>query len=113
MWRTITLIILSVLAFIGMGLTGVGQSQDNPYSPLQTPRSSPAGVTIVSVEPGDHLWGISAEYLAEHLERQALNKEIDPLWREVVATNRESLRSGDPDLIYPGELVVLPAIPSD
>jgi hypothetical protein len=27
---------------------------------------------------------------------------------EVVEANRERLRSGDPDLIYPGETVVLP-----
>jgi nucleoid-associated protein YgaU len=36
--------------------------------------------------------------------------EISPYWRVVIETNREGLRSGDPDLIYPGETVVLPPV---
>jgi hypothetical protein len=35
--------------------------------------------------------------------------EITPVWVEVIAANRDRLRSGDPDLIFPGEIVVLPA----
>ena len=62
----------------------------------------------VVVEPGDHLWKISASHLEEVLERPAGVEEIDPYWRIVIETNRDLLSSGNPDLIYPGEVVTLP-----
>lgn len=61
----------------------------------------------VVVQAGDHLWKISAR----HLDEQAGESEIAPYWRRVVDVNTPRLRSGDPDLIYPGEIVQLPAIP--
>jgi hypothetical protein len=60
------------------------------------------------VEPGDHLWKISEEHLAGVLGRAVGDAEIDPYWRSVIDANRSHLRSGDPDLIYPGETVALP-----
>lgn len=61
----------------------------------------------VVVEKGDHLWKISARHLSE----VAPEDPVAPYWREVVTINTPRLRSGDPDLIYPGEVVDLPAIP--
>ena len=58
----------------------------------------------VIVEPGDHLWKISARYLAE-VDSES---PIAPYWREVIDENLPTLRSGNPDLIYPGETVRLP-----
>jgi nucleoid-associated protein YgaU len=43
--------------------------------------------------------------------RKPEDTEITPYWRQVIEVNREGLLSGDPDLIYPGEMVTLP--PSD
>lgn len=63
---------------------------------------------VVVVEPGDHLWKISEAELARRLGRSAGAGEVAPYWRSVIAANRGSLRSGDPDLIYPGELITLP-----
>ena len=40
----------------------------------------------------------------------ALAAGADELWVEVVDANRSSIRSGDPDLIFPGEQVTLPAV---
>lgn len=72
----------------------------------------PVGVELdspsVVVEPGDHLWKISATHLAEDLGREATDSEIWPYWREVIVANTPALRSGDPDLIYPGEVISLP-----
>ena len=62
----------------------------------------------VVVEPGDHLWKISASHLEGILDRPAETAEIDPYWRVVIETNRALLSSGDPDLIYPGEVIELP-----
>lgn len=63
----------------------------------------------VTVERGDNLWKISQSRLDEVLGREATIREVDPYWRAVVSLNRERLRSGNPDLIYPGEEVALPA----
>ena len=64
----------------------------------------------VVVQPGDHLWKISATHLEGILDRPAEPAEIDPYWRFVIETNRASLSSGDPDLIYPGEVIELPQV---
>lgn len=64
------------------------------------------------VEPGDHLWSIAATDLAEGSPGHAAQlepEEIAPHWEEVVADNRAQLRSGDPDLIFPGERIELPS----
>jgi nucleoid-associated protein YgaU len=42
------------------------------------------------------------------LGRTAGPDEVAGFWRSVIEANRELIRSGDPDLIYPGEVVVLP-----
>lgn len=60
----------------------------------------------VVVEKGDHLWKISERHLSTHRPEQ----ETAPYWLQVIEVNTPSLRSGDPDLIYPGELIVLPEV---
>lgn len=60
----------------------------------------------VVVVPGDHLWKISER----HVEATMPGRRIAPYWLEVIETNRPRLRSGDPDLIYPGEVILLPEI---
>jgi nucleoid-associated protein YgaU len=69
--------------------------------------TAPATDSSVVVERGDHLWKISAR----HLSGVAPEDPIAPYWRQVITVNTPHLRSGDPDLIYPGEIVDLPAIP--
>ncbi len=66
------------------------------------------GVTEVTVRPGDHLWGLSEGRLSQAIGRAPLDHEVAPYWREVVEANRERIRSGNPDLIQPGEVVTLP-----
>jgi nucleoid-associated protein YgaU len=61
------------------------------------------------VEPGDHLWKISETEVARRLGRSARPDEVAPYWLSVIDANRDSLHSGDPDLIYPGESITLPA----
>jgi nucleoid-associated protein YgaU len=67
----------------------------------------PAEASVV-VQPGDHLWKISTEHLSHLLGRDPADAEIHPYWREVIVENVPELRSGDADLIYPGEVVRLP-----
>ena len=60
----------------------------------------------VIVEPGDHLWRISKR----HLDSLEAFGPVAAYWRQVITANVDSLRSGDPDLIYPGEVITLPPV---
>jgi hypothetical protein len=65
------------------------------------------------VAPGDNLWSIARTHLAEANGGSAgklSNKAIAAYWVRVVETNQNRLRSGDPDLIYPGEKIELPPL---
>lgn len=61
------------------------------------------------VQCGDNLWEIAESQLSVQLGRGPSSSEVAPYWRELVNLNRGSLRSGEPDLIFPGELIALPA----
>ena len=61
----------------------------------------------VIVTEGDHLWALAERRVSDLLGRPATDQEITPYWRRVVSSNPE-IRSGDPDVIYPGEVIVLP-----
>jgi nucleoid-associated protein YgaU len=101
-----------VLAIVGLAglFMATGVAGATPADQVRLPVSTPSPTeppiesdSVVVVE-GDHLWKISAR----HLGPDAAEGEVAPYWREVVAVNTPRLRSGDPDLIYPGEMVELP-----
>ena len=66
--------------------------------------------TEVVVQPGDHMWSLAEQRLALVLDREVSDVEVAPYWLRVVGTNLSQIRSGDPDLIYPGEILLLPEI---
>ncbi len=69
------------------------------------------GSTMYTVVTGDTLWSISADAVAWGLPSSSVaqrTKEVAPYWLRVVEANRDRLRSGRPDLIFPGEVVELP-----
>ncbi|MGI8873355.1 MAG: LysM peptidoglycan-binding domain-containing protein [Egibacteraceae bacterium] len=65
-----------------------------------------------TVVRGDSIWTIAHDTLTAAWSRPPSTDEVARYWREVVASNAASLRSGDPDLIYPGEVVHLPDVPT-
>lgn len=103
-----------VIALVGLVflLVATGIAVASPSSEVQLPITfTPTGDAdedggTVVVEKGDHLWKISARHLGD----EATDADIAPYWRQVVEVNTPRLRSGDPDLIFPGEVVELPAI---
>jgi hypothetical protein len=72
------------------------------------PTSLPAPYVVVS---GDSLWTIAAAHLARATGRAVAEVpvgEVASYWARVVDHNRDALRSGNPNLIYPGEALELP-----
>lgn len=62
---------------------------------------------------GDNLWTISRDHLAAATARRPSDlsdHEIATYWLRVIAVNRSSLRSGNPDVIFPGELIMFPPV---
>lgn len=65
----------------------------------------------VEVQQGDSLWVISAQHLTSGLNRAPTQAEIRDHWHATIEANLPNLRSDDPDLIHPGEVITLPALP--
>lgn len=66
--------------------------------------------TRVVVAAGDNLWNLAERRLEAVLGRTPTDADTAPYWVRVVETNRQRIRSGDPDLIFPGEEIVLPPV---
>jgi hypothetical protein len=74
-----------------------------PPPPAPAPPLPPSASRHV-VAPGDNLWLIARTTLGG----EPAESEVVRYWSKLIDVNRASLRSGDPSLIYPGEIVVLP-----
>lgn len=62
----------------------------------------------VTVSQGDSLWSLSENELQNRLGRPPTDAETAEFWQQVIDTNVDSLQSGDPDLIMPGETIEFP-----
>ena len=72
---------------------------------VHTDELSPAEVTVRS---GDNLWIMCRRHLTSALGHRPANEEVAPYWRQVIAHNQPHLISGNPDLIYAGEVIEMP-----
>ena len=96
-----------------------GADATDPPPPLQaepdvtTPaEAEPADPTDWwTVAPGDHLWRIAEETLADHGTAPSPD-EVATYWRTLCETNHDRLVDPDnPDLIMPGQQIALPPVP--
>lgn len=71
--------------------------------------------SVWTVVPGDHLWSIATETLQDTWSRSELtDAEIAGYWRDVIDANQDRLiEPGNPDLILPGQKLLLPVAPED
>lgn len=93
----------AALALTATALVGVAEAPGGTRLPaVPGPAPDELYEDSVVVQPGDHFWKISKRRLAE------TSMPVGPYWRRVVEHNRDSIRSGNPDLIYPGEVLELP-----
>jgi LysM domain len=86
------------------------------YTPAPAGRPAPTDRAEAGrhrVVEGDNLWAIARDHLARATGRRAgdlTEREVARYWLDVVDANRSGLRSGDPDLIFPGEMIKLPPV---
>ena len=60
---------------------------------------------------GENLWLIAANQLAAITDRtlaEVPQVDIARYWERVIEANRADLRSGDPNLVFPGEVITFP-----
>jgi nucleoid-associated protein YgaU len=79
-------------------------------APVVTPAATATSYTVVA---GDSFWEIAARHVASATGRDRISLtpgEIHGAWVRMCDANRVRIRSGDVNLIYPGEVVDLPAI---
>lgn len=63
----------------------------------------------VVVRPGDSFWRLAERHEAERLGRTPTETEVGACWQELVAVNRHRLAvPDDPDLLFPGQVLVVP-----
>ena len=77
-----------------------------PPAPVVPAPSEPQQHVIVRA--GDSLWLIARASLTRISGSRPDDTDVARYWRAVIAANRSTLRSGDPSLIFPGEIVALP-----
>jgi len=78
---------------------------------VPTPPAPPHHDGRVVVRPGDNLWAIARAELIRSTGARPDDRHVARYWRSVVEANRDTLRSGNPSLIFPGEIVSLPQVP--
>jgi len=98
----------AAVSFSGRPTTAPPEPTETETETETTDGAEPPAPIEVVVVPGDHLWGLAASRIADALGRKPLEHEIAPYWRDVIDENRGRLRSGNPDVIFPGEVIVLP-----
>lgn len=91
---------------------GRGLDPDWPgVARLPDPGKPAAGApTAVIVAPGDNLWRISERVLIDAGMAEPPSRQVARYWITVIEMNRHRLRSGDPDLIFAGEEILLPPL---
>ena len=83
---------------------------DGPAGAEAPEPAAPETATEVVVEPGDNLWDMSEDRLADDLHREPTDPETEPYWRDVMTANHDRLiNPANPSLIHPGQVLVLPS----
>ena len=65
------------------------------------------------VQRGENLWTIARDQLASARSGgsgEPTKREVARYWLRVMAANKHHLWSGDPNLIYPKEPIILPPV---
>lgn len=84
---------------------------DSSGMPDAADRDTVTERTTHTVRSGESLWRIASHRLARSFGRAPTDAEIVPYWRELIEMNRDRLPDrDDPDLILPGQELLLPPV---
>lgn len=89
--------------------TDVPVPAEPPTPPAEVPTSPSSAVHIVSA--GENMWVIAKATLLQRLDTVPTDRQTHAYWIRMLQTNE--VRSGDPNLIYPGERLSLPDVADD
>jgi hypothetical protein len=78
-------------------------SMDPKHSPMKA--ASMAGAKTVLVHPGDSLWSIAAAIVGPSASGEEIHAKLVDIWN----MNVKRIKTGDPNLIFPGTRLMLPA----
>ena len=78
-------------------------ASDSP-SPLRHPTPG----SLYRVSEGDNLWKIAHRAVTQAFGHPPNVRQTACYWVDLIEANRETIRSGDPDLIFPEETILLP-----
>lgn len=82
-------------------------STDTP-TPIP-PEGAPEAPMQHTVSAGESFWAIAEAEVARVTQHQPDLSQVDSYWRALVRANAERLvHPGNPDLVYPGQVLVLP-----
>jgi hypothetical protein len=85
-------------------------AKETPDTPAPIARTPHQDERVV-VRPADNLWEIARAELTRRTGALPDDRQVVHYWRSVIEANRSTLRSGNPSLIFPGEIVALPPVP--
>ncbi len=82
-----------------------------PAPPVDAAAAAPVTPANHVVAAGESLWSIAADRVrVRPADAAPTDADVARYWAAVVAANRATLRSGEPSLVFPGEVVQLPPV---
>lgn len=75
-----------------------------------TPVDAPVAEGTHTVATGENLWVIARGHLSQDGQAPPTDRQVHAFWVRLIEANTAGLRSGDPDLIFAGEVLVLPTL---
>lgn len=83
-----------------------------PPTPSPPPSAPPAPQMQHTVRVGESFWAIAEAEVARVTQHQPDLSQVDGYWRTLIRANADRLvHPGNPDLVYPGQVLVLPTVP--
>ncbi|MDE0132259.1 MAG: hypothetical protein OXQ32_08385 [bacterium] len=93
---------------LGEPVRSSGHGDQNEPQGHLSPHRHPMPGDPYRIEAGDSLWTIAERTVSQVLGHPPTVQETASYWVNLIEANREAIRSGDPDLIFPEETILLP-----
>ena len=81
-------------------------NQETKTLPTEDPAAATPSASSYTVVAGDNFWDIAAQHLRSN-GGEPTNQEVTNYWVQLVEQNRGNIQSGNPNLIFPGEVINL------